>query len=430
MKSLRSRVIGKLWRTARSIQSAGNRRGLGKLTATADVCILDPWYPGPDGHHECWNLALVATAKRRGLGAAILASEQLSHSFVQQGPCLPFFAGPPYPFSRTAADLLADVSRATTAVADGLAALARIRPSGMPALLMHTPVLHHLFALADFFERAGHDAPRLALLMHLPPELTVTPSVAPFAHSLFRDGLNRLLAAGAGKVSAFAASHCVAEHLANLGGVLLPVAHPPITFPPELPPLPPDIARALLGTGDLPVLVFVGSGRREKGLHLLLDALGKMHGSRPVARCVVIISESLAELGLSAPPCGDLLTVFERVCLHPKELLSVFAASDGIVLPYDPASYRNRLSNMVLEAAGIGTPFISTGGACSTRTESEALGITSAVWMESHTADALVRAIEKFAREVPDLRQRARSQAADFRNAFSGDPLFNALLGR
>lgn len=118
-------------------------------------------------------------------------------------------------------------------------------------------------------------------------------------------------------------------------------------------PIDRQVARAALGWPNLHTLLSVGNLVENKGHHLVIEALGKMPGSKLV---IVGAGPERDRLAQAASTFG----VDDRVTfagLVPQtELFRYFSAADVLVL----ASAREGWANVLLEAMACGTPVVAT----------------------------------------------------------------------
>lgn len=105
---------------------------------------------------------------------------------------------------------------------------------------------------------------------------------------------------------------------------------------------------------DEPFLLYVGDGRSEKGLPVLIEALKK--SERPLRLCV---AGSLDDRKRSALASAGDLQVENLGRVSDEQLAALFATATATVLPYQPR-FRDRAaaSTLVLEAVQAGCPVV------------------------------------------------------------------------
>jgi D-inositol-3-phosphate glycosyltransferase len=154
--------------------------------------------------------------------------------------------------------------------------------------------------------------------------------------------------------------HLVAEYDADPAKIaVVPCGVDTVLFAPG----DPDAARAALGLGGGPLLLYVGRIAPIKGLETLLDAVACLRGAGHPARLVVVggdtderrdsheadLRRRAARQGL-----GDAVTF---VGAQPQDRLrEYYVAADATVLP----SYYESFGMVALEAMACGTPVIAT----------------------------------------------------------------------
>ncbi len=118
-------------------------------------------------------------------------------------------------------------------------------------------------------------------------------------------------------------------------------------------PIDRQAARAALGWPDQHTLLSVGNLVENKGHHLVIEALGKMPGSRLVIVGAGPERDRLAQLARTSG-VGDRVTFAGLI--PQSELFCYFSAADILVL----ASAREGWANVLLEAMACGTPVVAT----------------------------------------------------------------------
>ena len=169
-------------------------------------------------------------------------------------------------------------------------------------------------------------------------------------------------------------------------------------------------ARAALGLGDEPQLLYVGRQTPIKGLETLLDAMARLHAAGTPARLSIVggdadepldgheaaLRERLGRLGL-----GDAVTF---VGAQPQDKLPAwYVAADATVLP----SYYESFGMVALEAMACGSPVVASrvGGLTTTVKD----GITGYLVPEGD-AQALSERLELLLHD-PETRARLGREA-------------------
>ena len=198
------------------------------------------------------------------------------------------------------------------------------------------------------------------------------------------------------------------------------VAHPPYDVFGE--PVGKAEARAALALpADAPVFLFFGFIRRYKGLHVLLEAWGRVVARVPGARLVVAgeFYADEAALRAQAAPYGDSVR-FDADYVPDDRVGLYVSAADAVVQPYVTATQ----SGVAQIAFHFGRPVVTTdvGGLAETVPDGEA-GLV----VPPDDPDALADALVRFAEE--DLGPRLAAGVARQRERTSWDAVAEAVEG-
>jgi glycosyltransferase involved in cell wall biosynthesis len=120
---------------------------------------------------------------------------------------------------------------------------------------------------------------------------------------------------------------------------------------------------------------FLGEGRQEKGLHLFLEAAGKLDASDDNFSFFVQLnrprgygSRDMEHLeGLLRSAKSSNYIEIREGALEPQRQHEIVSSLDLLVLPYDPFNYCRRLSGLAAEAAVYGTPVLVSSGTWAAR---------------------------------------------------------------
>jgi glycosyltransferase involved in cell wall biosynthesis len=112
-----------------------------------------------------------------------------------------------------------------------------------------------------------------------------------------------------------------------------------------------------------PHFVYLGEGRWEKGIHLLVEALKTLPDLRRDVRFTIQCGrpEMLAD---TLPGWEEDLPDVDFLArnLTEADYLSLLADADAVMVPYHPAIYDVRTSHVFLEAVGADKPVLITAG--------------------------------------------------------------------
>ena len=188
-------------------------------------------------------------------------------------------------------------------------------------------------------------------------------------------------------------------------------------FKPEMRGIHREIKRKELGTSaSQPVLLFVGSGYKRKGLDTAIKSLSK---SRSDAELWVIGSDrNPGWYEAMAAPLG--LSGRIRMIGPVKDPVPYYAAADALILPtvYDP------FPSTVIEAMACGLPVITSTG-CGAReavSQFDPALIRDAFDVDGY-ADAICRALDHAAKSATISAVRAIA------NDYGIDPMIDRMLG-
>jgi glycosyltransferase involved in cell wall biosynthesis len=173
-------------------------------------------------------------------------------------------------------------------------------------------------------------------------------------------------------------------------------------------------ARARLGIGAAPLVLYAGKLSLGKGTPVLLEALERIAAAVPGTRFV------LAGKGDMAIPRRPDLSALGVV--PQAELFALYRAADVIVVP---SIWPEPLSRVLLEAMRIGRPVVAT--AVGGTPEAVEHGVTGLL-VPRQDPEALAKAVIELLLD-PDRRERmGRAAAERARTAFDEDRLVAALL--
>lgn len=179
-------------------------------------------------------------------------------------------------------------------------------------------------------------------------------------------------------------------------------------------------------TDGVPVVLFLGSPRREKGFNDLASAALRGRGLRfivqvndPEPAC----RESVE--ALRAAPDGTVRLIERR--LSEEEYFDALREADVVAVPYHLDVYRDRTSGIFCEALAAGKPVLTT------RDSWMSANMDGSGWIVSERQpEDLLRVLEQIPGELASVSARALGRAEYFRRQFSGENfmgLFEAAIG-
>ncbi len=180
-------------------------------------------------------------------------------------------------------------------------------------------------------------------------------------------------------------------------------------------------------------VLYAGEARADKGfgwLPAIADALSdELHSGRLRLVCQSPLNEYAddrivaAVRTLSARPGVNVIDRF----LPSHEYDELVAGCDAVLLPYDPAQYRARLSAIFVDATCAGVPVIVPSGTWLSAQLEEGLG-TGRTY-DDLTPDAIAGAIRDLLSSLPSLARDAHEAAARARHHHDPRVVLETILG-
>jgi len=355
------------------------------LPGSRRLLIVDPFFVHTVGHHSNLNQGFDRFLRAQGWSVKILGNRYANRHALRAVRAHGLIRSPAYDnfqpilgsFLERSGDLYAD-----------LRLLDFIAHSRDNVVLFHTLTVFELGGIARWYEGLpSATRPHLILFLQLPP--SYGPRDAVVDADLIRYAAKHVIAslAGMDRVVVCASSAQIAALFA-LDGWAPAVVPMPIAW---------GAARPARPHGDGLVFGYLGSARREKGFHLLADAIAD-----------VLSRTHDLDFLIQCPPNRDLTHDLRRLReMHPRvqirdapdlsndEYYATFADIDAVLAPYDPAVYGQRTSMISVQAIGMGKGIILTPGTWHETLLHDADG--AGVVMEDFSAPALARAIVIYA---------------------------------
>jgi glycosyltransferase involved in cell wall biosynthesis len=197
------------------------------------------------------------------------------------------------------------------------------------------------------------------------------------------------------------------SRLSRLPIQVLPVPHTELPVSSSLP-------------SAMPVAVFLGGARSEKGFAVLVEAARLMRHD-PVRLIVQCHRDDADDVGATAAyleleKMEDAKIQLVREPLDTTEYYRLLASADFVVIPYRSRNYRARTSGILVEALAAGKPVVVTNG---TWMADQVAPADVGVMFEDGNAQDLRRAILQLTTTLHEYRERAilhRSHWLSFHN--------------
>jgi glycosyltransferase involved in cell wall biosynthesis len=383
--------------------------------------LVDPGLLDRNGHHFTVDLALADEAARRGMRAETLANQAVAPDVLAALPaCRPVFAFSLYRWQdyREALALAANLVSHNEDMENGLhQALGPVEAGDL--ILVHTISALHLTGLYLWFHALPPPRPGLCIILRFPPEYGIPAPDHALARGAFQSALGRWRDLADPGVLIATDNDALGRLYEDLAGLKVPVLPIPMRYGPP----PTDTA-----PGSPPRLTWLGGMRGEKGAYPLLSALlaerHRLGGVHFTLQAAGSAGDPFFDQVERALPEAD----FIRHSLDDADYLALLAASDGILVPYDPAHYDLRTSHIFLEALASGKPVLTTAGTWMDR-ELARFG-DPGLRAPGFDAAAIGTALTAFAGRLGPLRLKAAAAAEACRAAHNPARFLDAILDR
>jgi predicted SAM-dependent methyltransferase/glycosyltransferase involved in cell wall biosynthesis len=401
-----------------------------------DLVVLDQCLRDYRGHHYTYDAAVLRTAGRHGVSCRIIGSKELLPAISQELAAVPGLASGRKWYSYCAS----------------------VRPRALRLLTLCAYSLVHgtvLFLQARNLTRLSKDlvifAPNADLTMAwtctlwrlLGSRKFKARWVLCFRYLRSRDtrrmaaadrllfGVLRIMEQAAQSthfsVSPASDSESVVEELAR--HTSLPLARLPILHATREVEISGDYFPADL---DGIRFLYVGGGRSEQGVEVLMDALLLLKDELASGDCCMILQSNPHEDDVRALASWKRLTIADlpnvrvlRGSLSDKQYGGLMASSDVVLLPYLSEEYRWRTSGVLIEALANGKPVIAPKN---TWMAAQLAG--SGVVFDSGCPSALARAVRETLSGIGTLRVIAAARRRDVTEYHNPDRFFDVLMGQ
>ena len=416
-----------LWRPAREGGLAGGATAVSDLIASprrapkgshvsaapsagqiSRVVTLDPGLFGTAGHHLNMAHALQAELKELALPGLILCHAQASQ-VVKAVPAVPYFQVSGYHSRehRSEAEEYSDCVLSNAVFLEQLRQLSGSVALGSNDLILVPTVTSTLIlGLAQWLTTfESWQMPRFAIGLMFQPDWHSTGATSPVGEALYRAAFAILPPAVLDRLVTVCETSALASEYTKLVGVR------PILYEPHF--LERLLREAKTKTdGSALTVSFLGFGKREKGLHLLPDLVPQILDEVPEAAFQIHLSGGspalLEHVAASLAANGDRVSLV-RGPVEARRMAEMMVATDLMLLPYDPDTYRTRGSGIFADCKIGGIPVVvPRESAMGTEVLSGGFGSTFDHFTAASVADAVVKAL----RNLPALRRQAERVSA------------------
>jgi glycosyltransferase involved in cell wall biosynthesis len=322
------------------------------------LVVLDPGLDSTAGHHHHLDLVLREQGAARGMDVQLygyknmdpLVAEQFDARLVFDMHCYAQVASVPemmlihnrsvsnYTFHR---NLCENVGRDFDAD---------------DVIVMHTVLGNQLTGLYLWYRDLPEPQPRLCLILRFPPSFHLSAENHDSAAALDRQALALWRQFPQDRVRIACDNQGLGRYYGALTGLDIPDLPIPIRYPAARP-------RGTAHRDQRPHFVYLGEGRWEKGIHLLVEALRVLPDLRQSVRFTIqcgrpeMLADTLPGWEQDLPEVD-----FLARNLSEGDYLSLLSDADAVMVPYQTAIYDVRTSHVFLEAVGADKPVLITAG--------------------------------------------------------------------
>jgi len=393
------------------------------MTHSSTVYVIDPGRVGLLGHQYALNRMIGDYASDCGFRLCYLVDQGSPDDLVgalNARPVLEFniYDTPPM----TVSDAHQAIARGNDHAEKNLShALSDAKPGDV--IVFHTISYLGLVGAARWAEAHAPKDLKVRILLRFPPSYSpnfqdIPEDVVSAFEAEFADGL-RAWSALDQDVAFFGDSVEILTYLKGLIGWDLPLLPTSIAFKHYAPTPPAAIDQR-------PTFLMAGNGRKEKGVLLLAEAIGKFLDAGAEGHFVVQTITN-PEVAKQFEPFAAHVEIPNRP-LEGEAYFNFLATADAILVPYDPVKYANRTSHVLIEGLGIGRPVITSADTWM-QEEADRVSPGSALYMSEYTSDALFDCLMAFCENRKALADSAWRQAEHVRDVHGESRFLKTFLG-
>jgi glycosyltransferase involved in cell wall biosynthesis len=322
------------------------------------LVVLDPGLDSTAGHHYHLDLVLREQGTARGMDVQFYGFKDMDPLVAEQFDMHLVFEMHCYAQVPSVPELMLIHNRSISNftfhqnLCDGV----RRNFDADDIIVMHTVLGNQLVGLYLWYRDLAEPRPRICLILRFPPGFHLTEENHDSAAALDRQALELWRRFPEDRVRVV----CDNQGLGRLYGGLTGLDIPDLPIPIRYPAIRP---RGNARRDERPHFVYLGEGRWEKGIHLLVDALKALPDLRKDVRFTIQCSrpEMLADI---LPEWEEDLPDVDFLArnLTEADYLSLLSDADAVIVPYQPTIYDVRTSHVFLEAVGADKPVLITSG--------------------------------------------------------------------
>jgi len=386
------------------------------------LIVLDPGLDSTAGHHYHLDLVLKEQGEARGMDVRLYGYKGMDPAVAEQFDARLVFDMHCYGQVSAVPELMLIHNRSDSNYTfhRNLCESVGQDFDADDILVMHTVLGNQLVGLYLWYRDLPQPRPRLCLILRFPPGFHLPVENHDSAAALDRQALALWRQFPADRVRIACDNQGLGRLYGRLTGLDIPDLPIPIRYP----------AAKQRGTSrrdPRPHFVYLGEGRWEKGIHLLVEALRALPDLCESVRFTVqcsrpeMLADTLPEWESDLPDVD-----FLARNLTEADYLSLLADADAVMVPYHPAIYDVRTSHVFLEAVGADKPVLITAGTWMDM-ELDRLGHTG-VRAHDFSVTGIGAALEDMARDWRALAAQAPEAGERCRARHNPDFFFESLL--
>ena len=367
------------------------------------VVIMDPGLFSTEGHHFNSDHAYLDELKRLHLESLLIFHKDASPEVRGLGG-RPYFSVSGYA-TRDHVDRASELEDLVISNAVFFNQLRKLKPllDLRPSDMVFFPgvTAHLVLAISQFIATfSPPKTPKFALCFLVQMDWHSTGRVSHVGRTFYESALGFL----PDEMTSSIVATCETEDLAREYEPLLDTQ--PLVAP--IPTLQGRIwAQQQTEPGGSPTLSFLGWGKREKGVHLMPEVVDLVSAKRPDLNFIVHLlgpdAGLLNQVRSALLPHGERVRIIEG-SVEPEELVDLLLATNLMILPYDPNTYRSRGSGIFSECKSAGIPMVLPA---KTSIGEEGLVKGFGVTFGEHSAESVASAALDAVDRIEELRDAA-----------------------